>query len=212
MTIALVVNQKFAKNLTKLEKEQAYAEVQLACTGKCEIVTDDKVVKDMNTVKKIFRKYFSSPAPLLDINAPILDSSFTPLATACWLGLAEEVKILLELGADPAISADSTALPLHIAATQGKEAICGYLIEKNPQLINQKNLKGQTSFMKACENGNEKLVKTFLKYNPNIMEKDKDGKSAMDFANKSISTLLLHTYYQQNLSNEKKTAIKRQKI
>ncbi len=151
-----------------------------------------KIVNQNNEVDKkmgisIFKKYFNPQDPIIDINKPIPgQGTWPPLAMATFLNKVDEVKSLLQLGANPAVEVDGNLNMLHIAATEGNATLCFYFLEKmytqNISFINTQCKNGETALMKACQGGHFEAVKTLMKFKPNIMIQDNSKKSCLDHA------------------------------
>ncbi len=154
---------------------------------------------------KVFQKYFDPYNSVLDINAP-LQGTWNALAFATYFGKTEEIKALLVLGAKPDVRLDKNTNVLHIAATEGRDTICHYLIDNMKYDKNYINLQcdnGQTALMRACEGGFLDVVKVFMDNNPDIVLKDKDGKTCVNYAldnqNYSLVRYIQHYHLQQTI-------------
>lgn len=149
----------------------------------------------------VFKKYFNPQNPILDINKALPDQGkWNPLALTVFLQKTEEVKALLNLGADPKLKLEKGITPLHMAATNGKASICIYLMEKGAHPDDQ-NDDGKTPLMRACEGGHLDVIKVFLEKNPNVMHKDRNNKTCLDYAMENTHynvVRYIQYYYLQN--------------
>lgn len=153
-------------------------EILNACARK---IKNENGKEDSSESYKIFLKYFNSKNPLLDINQPIAgQGKWTPLAFATYFGKTDEVAQLLSLGAKPDIELDKKMTVLHMAATQGKEILCTYFLKKNCNIDAQCE-KGTTPLMRASEAGNFDIVRALLPYSPNILLRDNENKSCIEY-------------------------------
>lgn len=84
------------------------------------------------------------------------------------------IKFLLENGANPAISTDTGATPLHAAAWEQNHSICEILLGYSSVEVNAKDKDGETPLHFACKwrNTPEGLIKLLLdhKADPNVQD------------------------------------------
>ena len=173
----------FKSSLSTQEKKEAYEEIKKACTRK--FITLSKT-PDLKRIRQIFSKYFNPSQPLLDINATIEDSTFTPLMTTSFLGFNEETEELLKLGAKLESFTETQITALHYAATNNRKNVLHSLLMKFPEYVNSKTNKGQTPLMCSAEAGNFDMVKDLIeKYKANPRHKDNEDKMAADYAAKN---------------------------
>jgi len=169
-------------------------EIKNACARK---IQNDKGEEDYLEGYKVFLKYFNPENPLLDINKPI-EGKWNALALATYFGKTEEVIYLLKLGADPSIKLEKNLTVLHTAATQGKELICLSILKHKASIDNKTKKtisplidaqcdRGTTALMRASEAGRFDIVKIMLPFSPNIMLRDKDGKSCIEYCKETES-------------------------
>ena len=104
-------------------------------------------------------------------------SGFTPLIHACRAGRYENVKILLENGADPMSKpANGQSMGIHFACLKDTETnlkIIKLLIEKNPDLININGYNRRTPLHFAVLHNCPKIVEFLIKNGANINKGDK---------------------------------------
>src|SRR5205807_5929778 len=91
---------------------------------------------------------------------------------------------LLQHGADPNRGKDEGDPPLHIAVAYGWSIVEDLLKAKaDPHL---KNDRGNSAFLTACENGQDKIARTLLEqYRANINEQNPAGDNALSFVLRS---------------------------
>jgi ankyrin repeat protein len=155
-----------------------FDEILDACARK---IKNENGKEDSAESYKIFLKYFNPSNPILDINQPIVgQGKWTPLAFATYFGKNDEVACLLNLGAKPDVELDRKMTVLHMAASEGKEALCNYFLKKNCNIDAQCE-RGTTALMRASEGGHFDIVRVLLPYNPNIMLTDNEKKSCIDY-------------------------------
>lgn len=130
---------------------------------------------------KVFLKYFHPQKRILDINKPLDgQGKWNPLAFATYFGKVKEIFELVKLGAKPNIELDNKMNVLHIAATEGKDSLCTFFLNNGVD-INSKCENGTTALMRACEAGHLDVVKSLVAFHPDIMVKDKAGKTCIDY-------------------------------
>jgi len=189
-------------NIKSGDRESIIKEVLHACNR---TLPNEKGRFDYRDGIKVFQKYFDSYNSILDINEP-LQGTWNALAFTTYFGKTEETKALLLLGAKPDTKLDKNTNVLHIAATEGRDTISHYLIEnmKNDKnYINYQCDYGQTALMRACEGGFLDVVKVFMDNNPDILLKDKEGKTCVNYAldnqNYSLVRYIQHYHLQQTI-------------
>ncbi|CAG9791981.1 unnamed protein product [Diatraea saccharalis] len=115
-----------------------------------------------------------------------LDSGWTPLMHACFHAQDKIVELLLNLGADPNLHADSVT-PIMAAcsnSTANKDTIFNIitmLLEKNC-ILNIGDKYGQTPLMRAISSGCVNVVKKLLEEKVNIEMRDQQGWTALFWA------------------------------
>lgn len=178
MSITHLVNS-FAEKHTNnsFNKEKAYEQIR-------EAFSQESYGKPQNelSLMNLLKKYFTKGKALLDINdiIPSKDVGWTPLITCAYYGYVEEVKFLLDNGAD-AKKIVAGSIPLHIATVTDKPILCLYLLKEGAD-INVQSTFGKTAMMYACEKGNVEIVDLFLEHDADIELKDKDNKNCMDYS------------------------------
>ncbi|XP_038613947.1 2-5A-dependent ribonuclease [Tachyglossus aculeatus] len=100
------------------------------------------------------------------------------LVEAVKAGNIEEVRELLERGADVHFQVEGGWMPLHLAAQAEKEDIVHLLLEKGAEPCARKN-NGATPFIVAAIKGNVSLLKYFLSKGSDINEQDNNGFTAL---------------------------------
>lgn len=173
-------------NLTAIEIQNAYEDIEKACTRQ---FYNNKTI-DKNKINDIFEHYFNKDNPILNIDASIPGTNWNPLMITAWLGFKDNVNKILKLGANPEVFSvkdnKAVANSLHLAITASQEDICLQLIDRCPKLIYTKTSKGQTPLMLACEAGLVNVVEKIISFpDINILEKDNDGNDFEFYCNKA---------------------------
>ncbi|MEO8235205.1 MAG: ankyrin repeat domain-containing protein [Flavobacterium sp.] len=108
------------------------------------------------------------------------ENGFTPLILACYKGNVEVAKFLMEKSKTINTSSDM-GTPLMASVVKGNNVITELLLQKgaNPDLTDN---KGTTALMYAAQFQNIDAIKLLLKYKADIEHKDKEGKTAFEFA------------------------------
>ena len=108
------------------------------------------------------------------------ENGFTPLILACYKGNVAVAKFLMENSKTINTSSDM-GTPLMACVVKGNNVIAELLLQKgaNPNLTDN---KGTTALMYAVQFQNIDAVKLLLKYKADIEHKDKEGKTAFEFA------------------------------
>lgn len=108
------------------------------------------------------------------------ENGFTPLILACYKGNLEVAKFLIEKSKTINTSSEM-GTPLMASVVKGNNIITELLLQKgaNPDLTDN---KGTTALMYAVQFQNIDAVKLLLKYKADIKRKDKEGKTAFEFA------------------------------
>lgn len=107
-------------------------------------------------------------------------NGFTPLILACYKGNVAVVKFLIENSKTINTSSDM-GTPLMACVVKGSNEILELLLQKgaDPNLTDS---KGTTALMYAAQFQNIDAIKLLLKHKAEIQHKDKDGKTAFEFA------------------------------
>ena len=108
------------------------------------------------------------------------ENGFTPLMLACYKGNVAVAKFLIEKSKTINTSSDM-GTPLMASIVKGNNVIAELLLQKgaNPDLTDN---KGTTALMYATQFQNIDAVKLLLKYKADLQHKDKEGKTAFEFA------------------------------
>ena len=116
-----------------------------------------------------------------------------PLIVSAARGYAHLVKTLLNNGADINLQNKDGKTALFCAVYKNKEASVDVLLQKKADPnISPNDMK--TPLMEASSDGNTSLVKKLLLYGANANSKDKQGKTAYDWArNNAIERILVFT-------------------
>jgi len=196
------------QNINNKEISEQVKEILDACSRR---------VKDSKSESiKVFKKYFNKDNPIFDINKPLPgQGTWNALAFATYFGKTDEVKALLELGADPKIELDKKINVLHIAATEGRETMCLYYLKSGVDIDSQ-CVDGKTALIRACEAGHMNVVSVLIQFNPDVMLKDKRSKTCLDYALESksydIVRFIEHYYLQNKIPLKGKEAKKTVKV
>jgi TonB family protein len=113
--------------------------------------------------------------------APTKDAGLSSLIVAARDGKRDEVKRLLEQGANPNDRDDRGWSALIYACARGDDKLVSMLLEKDAD-INLVDNAGQTPVMIAVNYSNEKVVKLLLKKGADVDVKDKSGDTALGIA------------------------------
>ncbi|SFB22960.1 hypothetical protein SAMN05660845_2159 [Flavobacterium swingsii] len=116
----------------------------------------------------------------LDIINTKNENGFTPLILACYKGNVAVAKFLIENSKTINTSSDM-GTPLMACVVKGNNVIAELLLQKgaNPNLTDN---KGTTALMYAAQFQNIDAIKLLLKYKAVIQNKNKEGKTAFEFA------------------------------
>ncbi|XP_058809038.1 putative ankyrin repeat protein RF_0381 [Phymastichus coffea] len=129
-----------------------------------------------------------------------MNHGFTALHEAIIQRSEDNIELLLSHGAEVNSKDIYGKTPLHLAARlnyldeKTMDKIVKLLLDKGAD-VNDHTNSGETAFLCAVINGNERLVRLFLEHGANVNTKNYDGKSPLHFAiqysNKNIVKLLL---------------------
>jgi ankyrin repeat protein len=108
------------------------------------------------------------------------ENGFTPLILACYKGNVSVAKFLIENSKTINTSSDM-GTPLMACVVKENNIIAELLLQKdaNPNLTDN---KGTTALMYAAQFQNIDAIKLLLKYKAGLEYKNKDGKTAFEFA------------------------------
>jgi len=113
------------------------------------------------------------------------------LCMAATLGFFEVAEILLtDRVANINIKGNGELTPLMMASAVGNLDMVQLLLKKKAR-PNQQSSRGLTALMKACEKGHLPVIITLLFYGASIAIKDKDGKTAMNWARRRQHTVIV---------------------
>jgi len=93
----------------------------------------------------------------------------------------EVVEWLIKKGANPLSQSEDGSSAMHIAALQNQPDVINYLLQFK-QMINLTDQKGRTPLIIAVQSGNKLSVQELLNNGSDVNVKDKDGKTAMNYA------------------------------
>jgi ankyrin repeat protein len=102
----------------------------------------------------------------------------TPLMRAAESGQIDEMKKLIENGADVNLGNKAQKTALTSAIQSGQTEAVNYLLKNNAD-ITLKDNEGSTALMCAAENGNEEAMDKLIEKGANVDVQDKDGKTAL---------------------------------
>lgn len=108
---------------------------------------------------------------------------FTALGLACFFAQTENVKLLLENGANPNLASnnDFKVSPLHSAAAVSNLELVKLLLE-NGANVNATQSNGVTALHSSAHNKAVEILKLLLGNGADKNAKTQDGKTALDFA------------------------------
>ncbi len=115
----------------------------------------------------------------------------TALIQAAKMGHVEIVKILLEHGADLNAKTNKGRTALNQASKRGYSDVVKVLLDHGSVNLDAVRSNGMTSLMMAAELGDIKTVEMLIAKGANISVKNKEGKTAFDFAEKEEVKKLL---------------------
>ncbi|MEM7551539.1 MAG: ankyrin repeat domain-containing protein [Bacteroidota bacterium] len=130
---------------------------------------------------KIVNDYLDKPDfNLINVHS---DDGFTPLSLAVFFNQTEIAKYLIELGADPNLSAKnpSKVNALHSAISKENYELCKLLIE-NGTNVNAVQMQNVTALHSAVHRGNLDLVKLLIENNASTTSKMDNGDTALIIA------------------------------
>ena len=116
-----------------------------------------------------------------NINAKDRDG-WTALIWASCKGYLEIVKYLVENGADIDAKDNEGWSALMEASYEGHLKVVKYLVEKGIDRVNVKDNDGWTALMRASWRGYLEIVQYLVEIGADINIKNKDGKTALDWA------------------------------
>ena len=83
-----------------------------------------------------------------------------------------------------------------LACYKNNKETVDLLIEKYPNIIEQKNNHGRTGLMKACYYDNIEIVKLFIKRYPDIIYQKYNGRAGYDYLNNDSKKLITKYIYE----------------
>ncbi len=116
---------------------------------------------------------------LLNRGAMLKADGETALLFAAMRGEAEEVKALLEDGADVNLRHEDGWSGLMLAAANGHSQVVQALLDKGAKVDAKENLMGQTALIWAVKGGHTASVKALLKGGSTVNARDKFGGTAL---------------------------------
>ncbi|WP_273567420.1 ankyrin repeat domain-containing protein [Maribacter halichondriae] len=137
--------------------------------------------------------------PDFDLMNTYSEDGFSPLSLAGFFNRNEIAKSLIELGADPNLSATnpSKVNALHSAIAKENFELCKLLIE-NGANVNAEQMQNVTALHSAVHRGNLDLTKLLIENNASISLKMDNGDTALMIANreghKEIAKYLLENH------------------
>ena len=114
----------------------------------------------------------------------------TPVMIYCYLGELDNVKKLIDEGADIRLKARSGKTCLHYAAYSGNTALVDYLVQFQGLKINERDEYNYTPLYDAIKSGNLKMVRTCVELGARLAFFI-EGKSYLTFLELIIQTLML---------------------
>ncbi|KAE8443861.1 hypothetical protein EG329_001270 [Mollisiaceae sp. DMI_Dod_QoI] len=116
----------------------------------------------------------------------------TPLYLAAYNGSRITVDLLLRYKANPNIADTDGRSPLHVAALDGWEPVVNLLLKRGADVntISKQHRRTPLHYAARSKNPSDGVVKRLLDADANLMQKDADGATAHDLAEKSNNTLI----------------------
>ena len=146
------------------------------------------ILSDISEILRVAEKVMDSVKDWKAENAR--DKNGLTLHKAANAGKAEEVKGLLERGADVEARDEDGATALHKAANAGKAAVVKLLLEYGAD-VEAQNEKERTALHVAAEVDKAAVVKLLLEAGANVRAKDEDGRTPRDLATAKSTRRLL---------------------
>lgn len=126
----------------------------------------------------------------------------TPLHYAVLNNDYEEVKKLVESGADVNVRDQGFVTPLHEAVLNGRKEIVDFLCKHNADIEAEELYDSCTPLMIAANNGEVDIVKILLQYGANIHHKDADGDTAYEYADSAMNEKEIKELLKQYENNK----------
>jgi len=116
----------------------------------------------------------------------------TPLYLAAYNGSRIIVDLLLRYKVNPNIADTDGRSPLHVAALGGWEPVVNLLLKRGAEVnaISKQHRRTPLHYAARSKNPSDGLVKRLLDADANLMQRDADGATAHDLAEKSNNTLI----------------------
>ncbi|MDD8014239.1 MAG: ankyrin repeat domain-containing protein [Acidobacteriota bacterium] len=110
------------------------------------------------------------------------ENGWTALQDACSANQLEALKVLLDAGADPnERGTDGTGILLW-AVGYGYTEVVRELVKAGTRIDDPIDRFGQTPLMQAARTGKTEIIRTVLELGAKINAKDREGKTALDYA------------------------------
>ncbi len=118
---------------------------------------------------------------------------FTALHLSAYYGQPTTVRVLLERGADVAVTSRNpmTLTPLHSAAANGNREICELLLDHGAE-VNARQHGGWTPLFSAAARGDAELVQFFLDHGADHALTQAEGKTPCDVAAERGHSRVVH--------------------
>ena len=126
----------------------------------------------------------------------------TPLHISVYHGYFDISKLLIENGADINVRDNEQNLPIHICSASGYSELLDYLLQKNPSLVNSKNLFGNTPLEMAKNKDIKIIIEKYLKNNNiNNFNKNDHFSSNNNYLNinEQTSKIIIHKANQKQI-------------
>lgn len=133
-------------------------------------------VGDLDTLRSKVKLH---PEHLNDFSS----DGFTLLGLAAYFGHSDAIRLLLENGADPNVTANNPmrVAPLHSACAASSYEIAELLIKAGAN-VNAKQMRGVTPLHSAAHNGQARLARLLIERGADVQAKTDDGKTPLAMA------------------------------
>ena len=119
----------------------------------------------------------------VDVNQQDLNDLY-PLFMACYVGNLNILKYLLEHGANPRLKGPKSSTAIHSAADRDFPELCRAIIEKDPEVMYDQDIDGNTPMHAAALWSHVKCMEIMFEFGGErlVNIKNNDGENSVDFA------------------------------